>query len=93
MSKLAAYFSAGGVTADAARQLAEVTGADLHEIVPAVKYTDADLNWMDRNSCSSREFRDETFKAGACRKADRSERIRHGVHRIPDLVGHRATRH
>ena len=62
MSKLAAYFSAGGVTADAARQLAEVTGADLHEIVPAVKYTDAALNWMDRNSCSSREFRDETSR-------------------------------
>ena len=56
--KLVAYFSASGVTENAAKQLAEVTGADLHEIAPAQPYTDADLNWMDKKSRSSVEMND-----------------------------------
>ena len=53
---LVAYFSASGVTAKLAAQLAEVTGADLFEIKPQVPYTDADLNWMDKKSRSSVEM-------------------------------------
>ena len=34
---LVAYFSASGVTARLAKTLAEATGADLHEIRPAVR--------------------------------------------------------
>lgn len=41
--KLVAYFSASGVTEKMAKTLAEVTGADLFEIQPAVPYTTADL--------------------------------------------------
>ncbi len=57
MSKaLVAYFSASGTTARAAKELAEAAGADLYEIRPAVPYTKADLNWMDKKSRSSVEM-------------------------------------
>ena len=53
MSKtLAAYFSASGTTAKAAKSLADAANADLYEIRPAVPYTKADLNWMDKKSRS-----------------------------------------
>ena len=55
---LVAYFSASGETARLARTLADVTGADLHEIVPAEPYTAADLDWNDRASRSSVEMND-----------------------------------
>ena len=58
MNALVAYFSAGGTTARAAKALARAAGADLYEIRPAVPYTRADLNWMDRNSRSSVEMND-----------------------------------
>ena len=48
MKTLVAYFSASGVTANVAKLLAEAAGADLFEIKPAVPYTNADLNWMDK---------------------------------------------
>lgn len=54
--KLVAYFSASGVTAKMAKALAEVTGADLFEIQPAVPYTSADLDWMNKKSRSSVEM-------------------------------------
>ena len=59
MSKnLVAYFSASGVTKKVAENLAEAIGADSYEIKPAVPYTDADLNWMDKNSRSTVEMKD-----------------------------------
>lgn len=58
MNTLVAYFSASGVTAAAAKNLAEAAGADLYEIKPAVPYTDSDLDWRDRKSRSSMEMRD-----------------------------------
>lgn len=54
--KLVAYFSASGVTAKVAERLSESIGADLHEITPKVRYTDADLEWRDKNSRSSVEM-------------------------------------
>jgi len=55
MSKvLAAYFSASGTTAKAAKDLAQAAGADLYEIKPAVPYTSADLNWTDKKYRSSK---------------------------------------
>ena len=42
---LIAYFSASGVTAGAAKEMAGAIGADLYEICPAKPYTDADLDW------------------------------------------------
>lgn len=60
--KLTAYFSASGVTAKAAKTLAEAAGTDLFEIKPAVPYTSADLNWMDKKSRSSVEMNDLSFR-------------------------------
>lgn len=56
--KLVAYFSASGVTADAARALAQAADADLYEIKPEVPYTSADLNWNDKQSRSTLEMQD-----------------------------------
>ncbi len=59
MSKtLVAFFSASGVTKRAAQQLSSAIGADLYEIKPAVAYTKADLNWMDKHSRSTVEMND-----------------------------------
>ena len=55
---LVAYFSASGVTAQAAETIAETIGADLYEIRPETPYTPADLDWMNRSSRSSVEMND-----------------------------------
>ncbi len=47
---LVVYFSATGTTRGVAERLANVTGADLYEIVPAEPYTDEDLNYNDRST-------------------------------------------
>ena len=63
MSKiLVAYFSASGVTAKVAKNLAEAAGADIFEIRPQQPYTQADLNWHDDNSRSSVEMRDASAR-------------------------------
>ncbi len=63
MSKtLVAYFSASGTTAGVAKDLAGAIGADLYEIRPAVPYTQADLNWMDKKSRSSVEMSDKSCR-------------------------------
>ena len=59
---LVAYFSATGTTAEAAQKVAAVTGGDLHEIQPAEPYTDADLNWRDKQSRSSVEMADKSSR-------------------------------
>ena len=59
---LVAYFSASGTTARVAKELAQAAGADLYEIRPAVPYTKADLNWMDKNSRSSVEMNDKSSR-------------------------------
>ena len=59
---LVAYFSASGVTEGVAKQLAEVTGGDLHKIQPEQPYTEADLNWRDKQSRSSVEMQDKTSR-------------------------------
>ncbi len=56
--KLVAYFSASGVTAKVAENLAEAIGADLYSIQPEVPYTKADLNWLSRKSRSTLEMKD-----------------------------------
>ncbi len=63
MSKtLVAYFSASGTTARVAKELAGVIEADLYEIKPAVPYTKADLNWLDKKSRSSVEMSDKSSR-------------------------------
>ena len=59
---LVAYFSASGVTAKAAKALAQAAGADLYEIKPAIPYTKADLSWTDKTSRSSVEMQDPSSR-------------------------------
>ena len=54
--KLVAYFSASEVTESAAKTLAKTIGADLYEIKPETPYSNADLDWRDKNSRSSVEM-------------------------------------
>ena len=56
MKILVAYFSASGITASVAKEVASAANADLYEIKPGVRYTSADLNWMDKKSRSSVEM-------------------------------------
>ena len=63
MSKiLVAYFSASGITANVAKNLAKLVKADTYEIVPKIPYTNADLNWMDKKSRSSVEMSDKNSR-------------------------------
>ena len=62
MKTLVAYFSASGVTKGVAEKLASKLNCDTYEIKPVVPYTDADLNWMDKNSRSSVEMKDKSSR-------------------------------
>lgn len=68
--KLVAYFSASGVTAKVAEKLSEAIGADLYAIEPEVPYTDADLNWMDKQSRSTIEMQDPNSRPKIAGKRD-----------------------
>ena len=57
MSKtLVTYFSASGITAKVANNLAETLNANISEIKPAVPYDNADLDWNNSKSRSSIEM-------------------------------------
>ena len=56
---LIVYYSASGNTEEVANHVASVTGGDLFEIVPAEIYSDADLDWTDKDSRVSREHDNE----------------------------------
>lgn len=62
MSNLVAYFSASGVTRKEAEKMAEKLGADLYEIKPQVPYTKEDLDWRNKESRSSVEMADLSFR-------------------------------
>ena len=71
MSKvLVAYFSASGVTKNAAEKLAKAANADLFEIKPVRPYTDADLNWMDKKSRSTIEMNDLSSRPEIAKKCE-----------------------
>ena len=53
---LIAYFSATGTTKKVAENLAKATGGDLYEIKPLKPYTDADLDWTNKQSRSTIEM-------------------------------------
>lgn len=73
MKKLVAYFSASGVTAQLAKKMASAVGGDLHEIIPKEKYTSADLNWTNKNSRSSVEMNDKSFRPAIANKVKNIE--------------------
>lgn len=62
MKALVTYFSASGVTAKLAQQLADAINAPLYEIKPAVPYTRADLDWRDKQSRSTVEMQDKNCR-------------------------------
>lgn len=68
--KLVVYFSASGVTAKAAKELAKAAGADLAEIEPETAYTTADLDWTNKQSRSTLEMTDESSRPAMKNKID-----------------------
>lgn len=66
--KLVAYFSASGVTASLAKNLAAVIGADLFEIEPVIRYGKADLDWTNKKSRSSDEMNDKSSRPAVAKK-------------------------
>lgn len=62
MADLVAYFSADGKTAKVARRLAEALGADIYEIRPETPYSKKDLDWKNKNSRTSIEMNDRSFR-------------------------------
>ena len=63
MSKvLVTYFSASGVTKKVAEKIASIINGDLFEIEPKEKYTDADLDWTNKQSRSSLEMKNKSFR-------------------------------
>ena len=62
MKTLVAYFSATGTTKALAGKIAKVTGGDLYEIKPEVKYTSEDLDWTVKTSRSSVEMADKNSR-------------------------------
>ena len=66
--KLVAYFSASGVTASLAKNLAAAIGADLFEIEPVIRYGKADLDWTNKKSRSSVEMNDKSSRPAVAKK-------------------------
>ena len=67
---LVAYFSATGTTAKVAERLADVTDGDLFEIKPVEPYTDADLDWRNKQSRSSVEMADKSTRPAIASKVE-----------------------
>ena len=59
---LVVYFSATGTTKGVAEKIASVTNADTYEILAAQTYTEADLNWNDKESRSTKEQNDKSVR-------------------------------
>ena len=59
---LVAYFSATGTTRNVAERMEENIPCDLMEIRPAQPYTEADLDWRDKQSRSTLEMNDSTAR-------------------------------
>ena len=59
---LVIYFSAQGHTKTIAEKIAKNLGADIFEIEPKQKYTEEDLDWTNKQSRSSVEMNDKSFR-------------------------------
>lgn len=70
---LVAYFSASGITAKVAKQIAAENNADLFEIKPTTPYTPADLDWRDKQSRSTIEMNDKASRPEMIGKVEHME--------------------
>lgn len=61
-NSLVAYFSATGTTKRKAEALAETLNCDIYEIEPKEIYTNKDLDWTNKNSRSSVEMNDKSYR-------------------------------
>lgn len=59
---LVVYFSATGTTENVAQMIANITNADIYEIIAADEYTSEDLNWNDSNSRTTIEQNDPSVR-------------------------------
>ena len=59
---LVVVFSATGTTKGVAEKIASITDADFYEIIPAEPYSDADLDWNDKNSRTTIEQNDASVR-------------------------------
>ena len=59
---LVAYFSASGVTKNVAEKIANDNGYDIFEIVPEEIYTAEDLDYTNKDSRSTIEMNDKSFR-------------------------------
>ena len=59
---LVSYFSASGVTKNVAEKIKSMLNADIFEIEPVNPYTNADLDWTNKQSRSSIEMNDLTYR-------------------------------
>jgi flavodoxin len=70
---LVAYFSCTGRTRSLARHAADALDADLYEIRSEVPYTEADLNYRDRNSRTTLEQNDAAARPSISGSVDNME--------------------
>ena len=59
---LVVYFSATGTTKGVAEKIAAITGGDLYEIKAEQEYTEADLDWNDSSSRTTKEQNDSSIR-------------------------------
>ena len=59
---LVIVFSATGNTRTVAEKIAAITDADIYEIIAKETYTEADLNWHDKNSRTTIEQNDPSSR-------------------------------
>ena len=59
---LVVFFSATGTTRRAAEMIASIEDADIHEIKARDEYTEADLNWHDSGSRTTKEQNDKNAR-------------------------------
>ena len=65
---LVSYFSASGVTKNVAEKIANAINATLFEIEPVQKYTSENLDWTNKQSRSSIEMNNRSFRPAVLKK-------------------------
>lgn len=73
MKTLVTYFSASGVTKRVAEKIADAIDADIFEISPETPYSSADLDYTNKNSRSTIEMNDKSFRPPIKETIDISE--------------------